>query len=50
MDSPQVFIRTSGVYLRAEEGDWRTLDEADDEERAALIAAKLERWKSIASG
>ena len=40
--------RTSGVYLRAGLPDLETLDGSDAAARAALIAAQLERWKSIA--
>src|SRR5262245_12584954 len=40
--------RTSGVYLRADPEDLRVLDGDDDVQRAALIAKRLERWKSIA--
>ncbi|MDQ2697347.1 MAG: nucleotide-binding protein [Actinomycetota bacterium] len=47
-ENPHVNIRTSGVYLRADEDDLRALDEGDDAERAALIAARLQRWRSIA--
>ena len=46
---PKVNARTSGVYLRAEPGDVRTLDEQDNEQRAKLIADRLRHWKSITS-
>jgi hypothetical protein len=44
---PKVNARTAGVYLRAEPGDVRTLDEQDNGQRAKLIADRLRRWKSI---
>jgi len=43
---PQLNVRTSGVYWRAEPGDLETLDGRDDEKRAALIAERLRQWKS----
>jgi hypothetical protein len=46
---PEVNARTSGVYLRAEIGDMKTLDGADQGQRAKLIANQLRRWKSIKS-
>jgi hypothetical protein len=46
---PEVNARTSGVYLRAEPGDMRTLDGQDNKQRAKLIADRLRRWKSIKS-
>lgn len=39
-------MRTSGVYWRADEADIVTLDGRDDQKRAALIAERLEQWKS----
>jgi hypothetical protein len=44
---PKVKARTSGVYLRADPGDMSVLDGGDDRQRAALIAERLKRWKSI---
>jgi hypothetical protein len=41
--------RTSGVYLRAEADDLAVLDSRDTHARAALIAERLEDWKSIAN-
>ena len=46
---PKLNARTAGVYLRAEPGDGRTLDEQDNEQRAKLIADRLSQWKSITS-
>jgi hypothetical protein len=46
---PKFNARTAGVYLRAEPGDGRTLDEQDNEQRAKLIADRLSQWKSITS-
>jgi hypothetical protein len=44
---PDMNARTSGVYLRAEPGDVRILDEPNNEQRAKLIADRLQEWKSI---
>jgi hypothetical protein len=44
---PEVDVRTSGVYLRADPEDLRILDGSDDRQRAELIAERLTRWKSI---
>ena len=46
---PKVFARTSGVFLRADEGDIRIMDGHDDQSRTELIAEKLLRWKAIRS-
>jgi hypothetical protein len=43
----KVNARTAGVYLRADPGDVKTLDEQDNEHRARLIADRLRQWKSI---
>jgi len=43
---PALNARTSGVYLRAEPADLDVLDGASAEDRAALIAQRLEEWKS----
>jgi CAP12/Pycsar effector protein, TIR domain len=40
--------RTSGIYLRADPGDKAVLD-GNSAERAALIAQRLEDWKSVAN-
>jgi hypothetical protein len=41
--------RTSGVYLRADPDDMRTLDAGDADSRAGMIARRLEEWKAIAN-
>jgi hypothetical protein len=46
---PIVNARTSGVYLRAEPADVRTLDGQDNGQRVKLIADRLSHWKSITS-
>lgn len=46
---PKVNTRTSGIYLRAEEADMNILDGRDDQQRAALIAERLQNWKTITS-
>jgi hypothetical protein len=43
---PQVTVRTSGVYVRANPEDLTTLDGPDDRQRAELIAERLANWKS----
>ena len=42
--------RTSGVYWRADDEDLSVMDGRDDKKRAALIAERLEQWKSAANG
>jgi hypothetical protein len=46
---PDVSMRTSGVYLRADPRDMSTLDGRDDRQRAKLIAERLKYWRSIAN-
>ena len=46
---PTFNARTSGVYLRAEADDLAVLDGRDSQARAALIAERIEDWKSIAN-
>lgn len=46
---PSLNARTSGVYLRAESDDLAVLDGRDNLARAALIAERIEDWKSIAN-
>jgi hypothetical protein len=41
--------RTSGVYLRAEADDLTVMDGRDNQARAALIAERIEDWKSLAT-
>ncbi len=41
--------RTSGVYLRADPADLQALEDGSEEERAKLIAQRLEEWKSAAN-
>jgi hypothetical protein len=42
-------FRTAGVYLRADPADLEVLDGDNAEERAKLIAQRLEEWKSAAN-
>ena len=42
-------VRTSGVYLRADHGDWATLDSGGVEERRGLIAQRLRDWDAHAN-
>jgi hypothetical protein len=44
---PEVKMRTSGVYLRADPEDMSILDGRDDRKRAGLIAERLKHWESI---
>jgi hypothetical protein len=44
---PTVHERTSGIYLRADPDDARTLDEGDPQSRADLLATRLGEWKLI---
>jgi hypothetical protein len=42
-------IRTSGIYHRADPSDLKVLEEGSADERAKLIAQRLEEWKSAAN-
>jgi len=44
---PNLYARTSGVFLRAEPTDLSILDGRDDQKRAELIAERLRHWKSM---
>ena len=46
---PGPSARTSGVYLRADLSDLRVLEGGSEEERAQLIAQRLQEWKSAAN-
>ena len=46
---PGQSARTSGVYLRADQGDLELLESGGEQERAELIAQRLEEWKSAAN-
>jgi hypothetical protein len=46
---PLLRERTSGVYLRADPDDMRTLDSGDAKLRAGLLAVRLEEWKAISN-
>jgi len=46
---PDLNVRTSGIYLRADASDLTILDEGDAAQRAALIAERLEEWKAHAN-
>jgi len=41
--------RTSGVYLRADPDDMRTVDGGDPQARLELIAVRLREWKAISN-
>jgi hypothetical protein len=45
--TPDLNVRTSGVYLRADPEDLSVLDGKDDRQRAKLISERLKRWRSI---
>jgi len=46
---PELNARTSGVYRRADPSDLQVLDGGSEEERAQLIAQRLQDWKSAAN-
>jgi hypothetical protein len=46
---PGLTARTSGVYLRADPADLQLLERGSAEERAELIAQRLQEWKSAAN-
>lgn len=46
---PTLNLRTSGIYVRADPADLARLDGSDTAQRAALIAERLDDWKSIAN-
>jgi len=43
---PGLNIRTAGIYFRADSSDFEVLDGGTEEERAQLIAQRLQEWKS----
>jgi hypothetical protein len=47
---PEVDVRTSGVYWRADPEDMIIMDGRDDQKRAKLIAERLRQWKSMKNG
>ena len=47
--NPDVNVRTSGVYWRADPEDLSVLDGRDDQKRGELIAERMRDWKSIKS-
>jgi hypothetical protein len=46
---PGLNARTAGVYLRADPSDLQVLEGGSEEERAQLIARRLQEWKSAAN-
>jgi hypothetical protein len=48
-NDPGNAVRTSGVYLRADPGDWAILDSGSGDERRALIAQRLRDWDAHAN-
>jgi hypothetical protein len=46
---PGLIARTAGVYLRADPLDLQVLESGSEEERAQLIAQRLQEWKSAAN-
>jgi hypothetical protein len=46
---PLLRERTSGIYLRADPGDMRTLDAGDLQSRVDLIRLRLREWKAISN-
>jgi Predicted nucleotide-binding protein containing TIR-like domain len=47
--NPELNARTSGIYLRADPSDLEVLDNGSPNERAELIAQRIEEWKSAAN-
>jgi CAP12/Pycsar effector protein, TIR domain len=47
--NPEVDVRTSGVYWRADPEDLGIMDGRDDRKRGELIAERMRDWKSIKS-
>ena len=48
-DQHQPAVRTAGVYLRADAGDWAVLDSGGVEERRELIRQRLRDWDAHAN-
>ena len=46
---PELNARTAGVYLRADPSDLEVLDSGSPNERAELIAQRIEEWQSAAN-
>src|SRR5258708_3779151 len=46
---PGLNARTAGVYFRADPSDLQVLDGGSEDERAQLIAQRLQEWKSAAN-
>jgi Predicted nucleotide-binding protein containing TIR-like domain len=46
---PGLHARTSGIYLRADSSDLQVLEAGSPDERAQLIAQRLQEWKSAAT-
>ena len=46
---PALSARTSGIYVRADAADLGILDGGSEQERAGLIAQRLQEWKSAAN-
>jgi predicted nucleotide-binding protein with TIR-like domain len=46
---PGLYTRTSGIYFRADPSDLDVLDSGTEDERAQLIAQRLQEWKAAAN-
>lgn len=46
---PGLNARTAGIYLRADPSDLEVLEGGSEEERAKVIAQRLQEWKSAAN-
>jgi hypothetical protein len=46
---PALNARTAGIYLRADPSDLQVLDDGSEQERAELIARRLQEWRSAAN-
>ena len=49
VDEQRPPVRTSGVYLRADDGDWAVLDSGGVDERRELISQRLRDWDAHAN-
>jgi hypothetical protein len=46
---PGLILRTSGIYLRADPADLERVESGSEDERAQLIAQRLQEWKAAAN-
>jgi hypothetical protein len=46
---PELNIRTAGIYVRADPADLECLESGSEDDRAQLLAKRLQEWKSAAN-